>query len=206
MPRREQQRAGFSLVELLIVISLIGILAATILPSANPSIHDQLHAGAQLLSADIGYARNLAVANGSSYKLTFDLALNQYTLLHSGTNTALAKLPRSPFDAPDDPLDRQITRFASLPHTGAVVQLHAVQSLGSPPVGVNDLEFNPLGETARAAETQIWLAAGAGAAKRYLLIRVSPVTGLCWTENYRADEPIVAADAVATTTPVGTGL
>ena len=77
------------------------------------------------------------------------------------------------------------------------MQLHAVQALLSPPIGVNDLEFNPLGETARSAETQIWLAAGAGAAKRYLLIRVSPVTGLCWTENYQANEPIVAAAAMA---------
>ena len=42
MLRRRPSAAGFSLVELLIVITLMGILAALALPNVNAGIHEQL--------------------------------------------------------------------------------------------------------------------------------------------------------------------
>jgi type II secretory pathway pseudopilin PulG len=195
MSRRDRQSAGISLVELLIVISLISILAGVVVPSTNPSIYGQLQSVAQTLSGDIGYARNLAVSNGSKYRITFDLVGNKYVLEHTGTSAPLDTLPYSPFRGASDPADQQIVRLAELPRVGATPRLQAAYALAGSPTTVTDLEFGPLGETTRSEETIIWLAAGTGSAARYLSIRVSPITGLCWIENFQADAPATATAA-----------
>ena len=54
MLRPGRHSAGYSLVELLIVVTLIGIMAGLVLPTTNPSIRDQLQSAAEILSGDIG--------------------------------------------------------------------------------------------------------------------------------------------------------
>lgn len=190
---RRTKRAGFSLLELLIVASLMAIIAAAVIPSANPGIHEQLDSVAQLLAGDIAYARSLAVTNNSKYKITFDVSQNRYLLEHSGNNTALDNLPASPFRKSTDPADQQIVRLAELPRVAAPVRILAVCALGTPIQTIADLEFGPLGETTRADESVIWLAAGSDSATRYISIRVSPVSGLCWIEDFRDTAPPLGA-------------
>jgi len=186
------RKSGFTLIELLIVISIMGILAGLAITSSNPSLHEQLQLAAQTLAADIDYARNLAVSNGSKYRFTFDSNLDQYVLKHSGTNTALNTLPMTPLRSRSDPADQQIVTLADLPHVGAPVQIYSVLAMNSPVQAVSDLEFGPLGETTRTAQTVIWLGAGAGSATRYLSVRVNPITGICTIENFQATAPATA--------------
>lgn len=187
---RPTRQSGFTLIELLIVVALLSLAAGMIIPSANPSLRDQLEGASQLLAADIALARSLAVANDSKYQLTFNLAQNQYVLTHSGTNSALNTLPRSPYSLPSDPANQYIVRLENLPHIGGTARLYAARSLSSTPQAVTDLEFGPFGETTRSEETQVWLAAGVGSATRYLSVRVNPVTGLTWIENFQATDPL----------------
>jgi prepilin-type N-terminal cleavage/methylation domain-containing protein len=189
MLRPGRHSAGYSLVELLIVVTLIGIMAGLLLPTTNPSIRDQLQMAAEILAGDVAYARNLAVANGSQYRLTFDSTNQQYVLQHSGTNTALNTLPYSPYRLSTDSATQQTTRFAELPHVGAPVRIHAVSANSTPVTTVTDLEFGPLGQTTRTTETVIWLAAGTGTATRYISVRVNPITGLNWVENFQGSAP-----------------
>jgi len=169
---------GFSLVELLIVISIMGIFAGIVLTRFDPSIQDQLRGAAQIVAADVAFARDLAVTNGSTYTVTFDTVKHQYAIEHSGTNTVLDTLPQTPFRNSSDPPDQQITDLLNLPFGGGIVELVAVHDLTPSPVAINDLEFGPLGETSRSFETQIWLAAGQDDTRRYLRVLVHPVTGL----------------------------
>jgi prepilin-type N-terminal cleavage/methylation domain-containing protein len=187
---RATRQFGFTLLELLIVISLLALVAGLIIPNANPGLRDQLQGTAEILAGDIAYARSLAVANGANYRLTFDTTANQYTLQYVGSNTALATLPRSPFSLPSDPTDQQIVRLDKLPHLGSPIHLYAVRALSTIPQAATTLEFGPLGETTRSEETQIWLRAGSGSATRYLSIRVSPITGLTWIENFQTGDPL----------------
>ena len=186
---RHPRQSGFTLIELLIVVSLLALVAGMIIPNASPSFRDQLKGAAETLAGDVAYARSLAVSNDSNYRISFDITRNQYVLTHVGTNPAHNTLPRSPYALPSDPTDKHIVRLANLPHLGGTARLHAVRALGSTPQTVNDLEFGPLGETTRPEETQIWLATGTGSATRYISVRINPVTGLTWIENFQATDP-----------------
>jgi prepilin-type N-terminal cleavage/methylation domain-containing protein len=171
-----RRRSAFSLVELLIVVSIMGILAAVALPSLNPGIHEQLQSAARIVAADLAYGRSLAVANNSSYQFNFDLANNRYVLRHSGSDSSLDHLPDSPYRSVSDPSDRYRIELSEILNLGGHdVRLAAVKAAGA---NVAALEFGPLGETARPEETTVWLAAGRGDETRYLPVRVHPVTGL----------------------------
>jgi prepilin-type N-terminal cleavage/methylation domain-containing protein len=190
MAAHTRNSRGFTLIEMLIVVVLIGILAAMTVASTAPSTHDQLRAAAEILAGDLDYARSLAVRNNSRYRVLFDVAQNRCILEHTGTNTSLETLPASPLRNPTDPADQQIARFDALPGlVPNLVRLAAVGLLGPPIQKVTDVEFGPLGECTRPQETCIWLAAGHGAATRYLKLRVDPVTGLTWTDPFTATGP-----------------
>ena len=202
MPSR-RSNAGFTLIELLLVISILAIVAGLVIPSSNPTLHDQLLSAARILSSDLAYARSLAVTNGDRYKVTLDAAGNRYLLQYSGTNPSLTALPNTPFRNPTDPPHQQIVNLADLPHLDAPVQVVAVAAVGSTTVSISDIEFGPLGQTTRSDTTCIWLSCGVGAGTRYITLSVNPVTGLTTLGDYtgvgppaslgRAASPLVKA-------------
>ncbi len=190
MSRRHRQLDGFSLLELLIVVAIIGIVAGLMLPSMAPSIRDELEAAAQFVATDLAYGRSLAVANNSQYRFTFDVAQNRYTLEHNeAAKPQLDALPVTTFHPASAPSTKYIVDLDELPRIGTPVLLAGVVAMKATPAPVTEIEFGPLGQTTRPEETVIWLSCGADAAKRYLSVRVNPVTGLTWIENFRATEP-----------------
>ena len=184
-----RQSAGFTLLELLIVIAVVAILAGAFLPSSSPSLYDQLRGTAQILKTDLAYGRSLAVTNNSYYRFEFDVDENRYVLEHNGSNPSLATLPDSPFRASDDPPNQHIVDLDDLPHVGPTVRLVVVASSAAGMQRVDDVEFGPLGETTRSQSTLIWLAAGSGSAARYICLTVNPVTGLAQLGDYTTTGP-----------------
>src|ERR1700676_4458527 len=168
MGRTPRIRSGLTVVEMLIVVMLMSILAAVTLPSAMPSLHEQLVGAAQIVAADLSYGRSLAVLNNDTYQFLFDLGNNQYTLQYAGGNAALAVLPPSPFQSPQDLPTQYIVRLRQLPRVGVPVALYDVQQLTPAPVEASTVSFGPLGSTVQSQPTVIWLSAGAGTAKRYI--------------------------------------
>src|ERR1041384_4809981 len=132
MPR-PRRSAGFTLVEIMIVVVLMSIIAVAVLPSASPSVDESLNSVANIVAGDLAYARSLALLNNDRYQIQFDLARNQYTLSYRGTNPTLAILPTSPFHSSSDLPTQNVVRLASLPQLGAPVSLYDVQLLSSQP-------------------------------------------------------------------------
>ena len=164
----------------------MGILVGLVLPSSDPSLHDQLRAAAQIVAADLAYARSLAVTNNSTYRFRLETDKNRYILEHRGGD----RLPDSPFRNPGDPLHQQIVDFDELPQVGATVRILVAAVEASPWQEVDDLEFDALGGTGeRSQQTVIWLAAGAGSATRCIELHVNPVTGLTTVGPYTGGEP-----------------
>ena len=178
---------GFSLIELLLVICLMAVIAGLVLPSTDPSIHDQLRSAARILATDLAYGRSLAVTHDSNYRITFDAAENRYLLEHSGSNPALDTLPEGPFASPDDPPDQHIVDLDELPRIGATVHVLGAAGVSNFLQPVGDVTFGPLGETEREEETVIWLSIGSGSEMRYISVLVNPVTGLATVEPFNWD-------------------
>src|SRR5947209_7144854 len=97
IPARAIDRVGLTLIELLLTIAVLGILAAILIPQLSGDLPERLTAAAQVVSTDFDYARALAVANNTSYAITFDPANNLYYLRHTGTNPQFNTLPASPY-------------------------------------------------------------------------------------------------------------
>src|SRR5262245_22105781 len=97
LPFAGPRRSVFSLVEILIVSAILGILIAVAAPYLSSDVPYQLQMAADCVAGDLAYTRGLAVANNSSYRVTLDVAANTYEIKHTGSVTALNKLPPSPF-------------------------------------------------------------------------------------------------------------
>lgn len=82
-----QNRAGFSLVEMLIVIAIIGLITLISLPiyqRVKPTIN--LDSKTRILVSDLRYAQQLAVTEQANHQVEFNQILNQYTIRNQATN------------------------------------------------------------------------------------------------------------------------
>lgn len=181
----------------------MAIVAGVVLTRFDPALHDQLQGAARVVAADLAAARELAITNNTSYKLTFEPASNRYYLEHSGTNSALDSLPETGFGLATDPATRRTTDFARLPFGASQLRLHGVHEWDSEaammPTEVTTLEFGSLGQTTRSQPTWIWLVAGQDSSGRYLPLKVDPVTGLVSIEALQAYAPTTPDDDLEAT-------
>ena len=75
---------GFTLVELLVVIILIGIAAAVVVPRMAQSSDVQVISAARILAADLQYAQNLAISSQKAVTVEFDAAADSYQITSEG--------------------------------------------------------------------------------------------------------------------------
>lgn len=173
----------------MIAVSIAAIMAGAAVPLFQPNVAVQLEATAQVLAADLMRVRDLAVSNNSSYRLTFDIAGNQYYLEHTGSNAALNTLPTTIYLNSANTPTRQYTKLDDLPHVGASPKLQAVVTVATAATNVTTVEFDSLGATTASAQTQIWLTTGAGDGVRYIYLQVDPVTGLVQVNDIAGNYP-----------------
>ncbi|MBC8356508.1 MAG: hypothetical protein H8E66_31390 [Planctomycetes bacterium] len=177
----------------MVVITIVAIIAGVVITQFDTASHDQLRGTAQVVASDIAHARNLAVTNNSSYKISFAPDENRYVLTHSGTNTALDTLPTSAFHSASGSTTEHATDLSSLPLGTGSVDLAIVEEsdpmIASYAEQVVDIEFGPLGETTRSSRTTIWLSAGTRKARRFIGIEIDPITGLASIGTVQATVP-----------------
>ena len=190
---------GVSLIEVLLVVTVLGLVAVGALTYFQPSLTSELEDAAQIVFADVERARNLAAENNSKYKLNFFEDGSGYYLQHSGSKTSLSTLPSWPYDLATDPADKQTTLLKGLPGITSVELIGVVKVASSNRSKVSDLEFTSAGSTSRVEPTEIWLAAGTWTSRRYITITVNPTTGLAEVGDIAGAAPSVSVDGGSST-------
>ncbi|MEM6392555.1 MAG: prepilin-type N-terminal cleavage/methylation domain-containing protein [Planctomycetota bacterium] len=79
---------GFSLVEILLVVSIIGIVTALALPMFSGTKADRLRSAASLLAADLDYVRAESIAHPSDTRvMVFDASNERYHIAASSASS-----------------------------------------------------------------------------------------------------------------------
>ena len=79
-PRLAPARGGFTLVEILMVVVILGIASAIIVPSLGTRDDVRVAAASRVLIADLIFAQNQAITTGKKVYVRFDVAANKYAL------------------------------------------------------------------------------------------------------------------------------
>lgn len=80
--RKAAQREGYSLIELVIVLLIVGILAAAAAPKYSHSLQSfRLEAAYHRIAGDVNFARRTAQQNSSTQTIAFNVATNSYALV-----------------------------------------------------------------------------------------------------------------------------
>jgi prepilin-type N-terminal cleavage/methylation domain-containing protein len=79
--RKSLTRGGFTLVEILTVLVIIGIASAVVVPQLGTRDDIKVAAAARTLTADLIYAQNLAISQQKYIYIRFDTTNNNYKVL-----------------------------------------------------------------------------------------------------------------------------
>lgn len=75
---RRRVRAGYTLIEVLLTVSIMGLAAAIVVPNMLQGGTLGVQAGARMIIADLLFAQNEAMAQQSARRVVFDPAGNSY--------------------------------------------------------------------------------------------------------------------------------
>jgi prepilin-type N-terminal cleavage/methylation domain-containing protein len=108
-----ERAAGFTLVELAVVITLLGILAWLSYPSITSLAEIRLDAATRRVASDIRYAQNRAIGSRTIHGVRFDVGAGRYIVYAGNSGAALVN--------PADRGKSLVVTFAALTETRGVV-------------------------------------------------------------------------------------
>ena len=77
---------AFTLIELMIVIVIIGIAAAMAVPMISSAASFQIRSAANMVAADLEYAKSMAISRGQPYSVVFSSATESYQIQDSASH------------------------------------------------------------------------------------------------------------------------
>jgi general secretion pathway protein H len=175
--RSQNARGAFTLIELLIVVTIVGLMASVVIPAmSTTSGAVSLEAVARSVAADLRLARQAAIQYRTPFDVLFDPNNNSYQITASSSGNAnnLASLLAPTASNSTIELDK----FGAGRWKATRVQLGGA-ALKNTKARVGNLTFQPAGGTgpARTEDTVIWLIENSGADRRCVLLTVSWITG-----------------------------
>jgi type II secretion system protein H len=75
-----RRSSGFTLIEILIVVVIIAIAAMTAIPMMSSAGSVQIRSAANMIAADLEYAKSMAIARGQNFSVVFDKNTDSYSI------------------------------------------------------------------------------------------------------------------------------
>lgn len=144
---------AFTLAEMIVVMVILGVMAALVMPYAVSNGGTQAQGAARMLAADIEYAQNLATCTQAWVQVNFDAPNNHYWITNASG------------DVP-----HPITQKSKYEFVFGGSGFDKV-TLANPSFGGTNLRFGPLGDPVSGGSVQV-----VAGATSYTLT-VAPVTG-----------------------------
>ncbi|NOX56091.1 MAG: prepilin-type N-terminal cleavage/methylation domain-containing protein [Planctomycetes bacterium] len=206
MMRRTNKRAAFTLLEVLLVVTLLAILASVVVPAAQTQPTPTLKSTARAFVSDLRYARSLAIQYNAPVIVRFDPANGTYEIAWSDSNRGPLPWGIEPTRATAGPVQRRLNPGPVAGFTRAPSRFVAI-FLKQSKQPVSDLTFTPTGGTgpARNEDTIIWIAQGSDRDVRFVRIRISWVTGLIWLDPPTSQPPPTISGRGTASAYVGRG-
>ncbi|MDO8303423.1 MAG: GspH/FimT family pseudopilin [Sedimentisphaerales bacterium] len=83
MKKEQIQKNGFTLVEILIVVAILAIAMAMAVPMFSGAADFQLQSGANMIAADLEYAKSMAISTQQQHGVIFDTGAETYSVVNS---------------------------------------------------------------------------------------------------------------------------
>lgn len=74
-------KSGFTLIEIVIVIVVISIAALLAIPMMSSAASLQIRSAANMLAADLEYAKSMAISRGQNYSVVYDVNADSYKIV-----------------------------------------------------------------------------------------------------------------------------
>jgi type II secretion system protein H len=81
-----RRSSGFTLIEILIVVVIIAIAAMTAIPMMTSAGSVQIKSAANMIAADLEYAKSMAIARGQGFSVVFDKNTDSYSIKDQAGN------------------------------------------------------------------------------------------------------------------------
>ncbi|MHC4556020.1 MAG: GspH/FimT family protein [Planctomycetota bacterium] len=78
--------SGFTLIEILIMIVIIAIAALTAVPMMSSAASMQIRSAANIITADLEYAKSMAISRGQNFSVVFDENTDSYRIEDQDSN------------------------------------------------------------------------------------------------------------------------
>ncbi len=83
---RYRLRKGFTLVEVIVVVVIISIAALIAIPMFSSAGSMQIGSAANIIAADLEYAKSMAITRGQNYSIVFDATAESYRIVDQSGN------------------------------------------------------------------------------------------------------------------------
>jgi prepilin-type N-terminal cleavage/methylation domain-containing protein len=134
---KKRRVRGFTLVEILCVVVILGIAAAVVVPNLGTHNDQIVTAGARVVMADLMYAQNVAIVTQSMHYVSFDTTNQKYTLTSTAPNVTPVVYDTNPTTQAN-----YVTAFSSSPNQ--YLKTVALQTVSCD--GKTCLAFDELGQ------------------------------------------------------------
>src|SRR5258706_4241425 len=157
---RPHWHTGFTLVEILVVVIILGIAGAIIVPSIGSRNDLKAAAAARVIMADLIYTQNLAITSQGNRYVKFDVAGQSYSVTDSAGGVITHPVNQTPYTqvfsgtSNNNLPDVKLTSTTFIGDSGVAQTTIGFDELGTP------LTCNPLGVTETLSTGSILIQAG----------------------------------------------